>query len=189
MTEKRKLQIFLCHSKEDKPRVREIFRRLIADGFDAWLDEERLKPGQDWELEIYKAVRNADIIMICLSRNSITKAGYVQKEIRIALDIADEQPEGAIFLIPVRFEDCQVPARLAKTQWVDLFAENGYERLRDSLRFRESSLGIRRRKTKQSGIVRPKMVLIPAGKFLMGSTPEQVAQAIKTGLKAKSLSE
>lgn len=30
--------------------------RLTQDGVDAWLDKEKLLPGQDWELEIRKAV-------------------------------------------------------------------------------------------------------------------------------------
>ena len=81
MTENRKLKVFLCHSKDDKIKVRRLFHRLIADGFDAWLDEEKLLPGQDWDLEIRKAVRESDVVVVCLSNSSITKAGYVQKEI------------------------------------------------------------------------------------------------------------
>ena len=113
MIENRKLKVFLCHSKADKAKVRELYRRLIADGFDAWLDEEKLMPGQDWDLEIRKAVRKAGGCSYSLSllNGSITKAGYVQKEIHFALDVADEQPEGAVFIIPARLEDCQVPSR------------------------------------------------------------------------------
>jgi hypothetical protein len=134
MKQNRQLKVFLCHSKEDKPRIRELYHRLIADGFDAWLDEEKLIPGQDWDLEIRNAVRGADVVLVCLSKGSTTKTGYVQKEIRFALDIADEQPEGAIYLIPTRLEDCSVPPRLSKWQWVDLFNFNGYEKIRTALK-------------------------------------------------------
>jgi len=98
--ENRKLKVFLCHSKDDKFKVRKLYKRLTADGFDAWLDEEKLMPGQDWNLEIQKAVRNSDTVVVFLSNSSTTKEGYIQKEIRFALDIADEKPEGTIFLIP-----------------------------------------------------------------------------------------
>ena len=37
--------------------VRGLYIRLTKDGVDAWLDKEKLLPGQDWELEIRKAVR------------------------------------------------------------------------------------------------------------------------------------
>lgn len=94
MNENRKLKVFLCHSKDDKPKVRELYHRLVADGFDPWFDEEKLMPGQEWDLEIRKAVRESDVVIVCLSKSSTTKAGYVQKEIRFALDVADEQLEG-----------------------------------------------------------------------------------------------
>jgi hypothetical protein len=61
------------------------------------------------------------------------------------LDVADEQPEGAIFLIPLRLEECQVPDRLSQWQWVNYFDERGYERLLQALRKRaedvEASIG------------------------------------------------
>jgi hypothetical protein len=39
-------KIFLCHANEDKPKVREVYRRLKAEGFEPWLDEEDLLPGR-----------------------------------------------------------------------------------------------------------------------------------------------
>jgi hypothetical protein len=91
--------------------------------------------------KISKAVRTSDVIIICLSRGSVTKAGYVQKEIRKALDEADMQPEGVIFIIPLRLEECEVPSRLSRWQWVDLFKKRGYERLVDALQSRANEIG------------------------------------------------
>ncbi len=181
MPENRKLKVFLCHSKDDKPKVRELYHHLTADGFDAWLDEEKLMPGQDWDLEIHKAVREADVVVVCLSSGSVTKAGYVQKEIRFALDVADEQPEGAIFLIPARLEDCQVPSRLSKMQWVDLYSGDGYRKLFASLKIRANVLGLNISKREKRFSFEPKTIRIPAGPFLMGSTPEQIDESVKSG--------
>jgi outer membrane protein assembly factor BamD (BamD/ComL family) len=143
MTEEanRQLKVFLCHASGDKPPVRELYKRLLAEGVDAWLDQEKLLPGQDWGVEIPRAVRDSDVVVICLSNSSITKEGYVQKEIRTALDAADEKPEGTIFLIPARLEDCTVPERLDRWQWVDLFEENGFMRLLRSLKLRADKVG------------------------------------------------
>ena len=88
-------RIFLCHAKEDKARVIELYQQLKATGYSPWLDEEDLLPGVDWDL-----------------------------------DVLDEMPEGKIYLIPVRFEACDVPERLGSRQWVDLFAPRGFERLK-----------------------------------------------------------
>ena len=141
--ENRKLKVFICHSKADKAKVRKLCHRLINDGFDVWLDEEKLTPGQDWDLEIRRSIRDTDIVLACLSNNSVTKTGYVQKEIRFALDVASKQPEGKTFIIPVRFEDCSLPESLRHLQWANLFERNGYKKLNQSLHRQMDYLNIR----------------------------------------------
>jgi hypothetical protein len=100
-----------------------------------WLDEDKILPGQDWNLEITTAVRKSDVVIVCLSHSSVTKEGYVQKEIKLALDVADEKPDGTIFIIPMRLEECSVPERLRQWHWVDAFdnASKPYEKLGDAL--------------------------------------------------------
>ncbi len=137
----RRLRVFLCHASQDKPAVRELYKRLAAEKWiDPWLDEEEILPGQDWNHEIEKAIRSADAILICLSSKSVSKEGYVQKEIKRALDIAAEKPDGTIFIVPLRLEECEVPPRLSKWQWVDLFTPNAHEKLIKSLRLRAGAL-------------------------------------------------
>ena len=129
LTVDRQLKVFLCHASSDGAAIKELYFRLKAEGMNPWFYEENLLPGQQWKLEIPKAVRSSDVILICLSNNSITKSGYVQKEIKYALDVMEEKPEGVIFLIPIRLEECQVPERLRSFQWVNLFESQGYDRL------------------------------------------------------------
>jgi len=118
----RKLRVFLCHASQDKPIVRELYQRLLAEGWiDPWLDKEKLLPGQAWELEIEKSVEDADVVIVCLSKSSVAKEGYYQKEIKKVLDVADEKPEGTIFIIPLRLDNCQLPRRLSKWEYVDYF--------------------------------------------------------------------
>jgi CRP-like cAMP-binding protein len=137
----RPLQVFLCHSSGDKPAVRELWERLrIEVGIKPWLDEEDLLPGQDWGREIPKAVKASDVVIVCLSRSATSKAGYVQKEIGYALDVAEEQPDGTIFLIPLKLEECDVPERLRRWHWVDAHKPAGYERLMRALRRRASTV-------------------------------------------------
>jgi len=134
------LRIFLCHSSGDKPAVRNLYQRLSSDGFDPWLDEEKLLPRQEWEVEIAKAVQTSDVVIVCLSHKAINKAGYVHKEIKDALDEAEKQPEGTIYLIPLKLEECDVPERLQRWHWVNLFEEKGYERLMGSLSLRAGTI-------------------------------------------------
>jgi hypothetical protein len=101
-SQSRRVRVFLCHAFDDKFRVRQLYKRLREDGFEPRLDEENLLPGERWREEIPKAVRNSDAVIVCLSEG-FNKTGYRQKEVRLALDVADEQVEGAIFLIPLKF--------------------------------------------------------------------------------------
>ena len=117
----RPLRVFLCHATIDRPMVKDLYRYLKRRSILPWLDSENLLPGQDWRIEIPKAIASSDVILICLSQEAIDKQGYVQKEIRFALDKAAEIPEGRIFIIPVRLEECTVPESMQRYQWVDLF--------------------------------------------------------------------
>ena len=127
-------RVFLCHSNGDKAKVREFYHRLSQDGVNPWLDEEDLLPGQAWEPEIRKAVKSSAAVLAFFSSTSVSSAGYVHKEIQLALDVADEQPPGTIFLIPARLEECEVPERLQHIHWVDLYQANGYEKLLRTLK-------------------------------------------------------
>jgi formylglycine-generating enzyme required for sulfatase activity len=179
MSSARKLKVFLCHSSSDKPAVRTLYQQLCADGVEPWLDEEELIPGQDWQREIPKAVRASDAIVVCLSRGSINKEGYVQKEIKDALDAADEKPEGTIFIIPLKLEECAIPDRLQRWQAGRLFEERGYEKLVRALQVRARELGVLLPEAPgTSDVSLPRemrnsigmeLVLIPAGEFRMGA--------------------
>jgi hypothetical protein len=116
---KKKLLIFLSHASEDKPNVRRLCKRLRQDGFDPWFDEDRLLPGQNWNLEIEKALRVSDVILLCFSSRSTQKEGYIQREYKRAIRYQEEKPEGAIFVIPVRLDDCEMPLFVKEWQWVD----------------------------------------------------------------------
>ncbi len=138
------VKVFLCHSSKDKPKVRQYYDRLrIEKGIDPWLDVEKLLPGVDWDLEIRSAVKSSDVVLVFLSKYSINKEGYVQKEIKQALDVADEKPDGTIFIIPLRLEDCDVPERLKRWHWLDLFEDDSYNKLLASLRKRSDNLAVK----------------------------------------------
>ena len=137
----RPLRVFLCHASQDKPTVWKLHRYLKQHGIKPWLDQEDLLPGEDWEVEIPRALFSSDVILVCLSKNSVNKEGFVQKEITFALDKAMEKPEGTIFIIPVKLEDCEIPRRLTRYQWVDLSRAEGRKRLLMGLNKRVTELG------------------------------------------------
>jgi hypothetical protein len=135
------LKVFLCYSSDDETKVTELYYQLSNENnISAWMDKKKLLPGQDWDFQIQKEIRESDVVIVCLSPSSVSKEGYVQKEIVKALDIAEEKPEDTIFLIPVKIEKCEIPRRLSHLQCVDLFEDGGYDRLMRSLRHRSDLL-------------------------------------------------
>jgi GAF domain-containing protein len=143
---KKKLLVFLSHASEDKQLVRQLYKRLLADGFDPWLDEERLLPGQDWHFEIEQALRKSDAILLCFSARSTAKEGYIQREYKKAMDYQLEKPEGAMFVIPVRLDDCEIPFFLRELQCVDY--PSGYEKLVTALDLRAGKISRQRKSSK-----------------------------------------
>lgn len=145
MNEIRKLRVFLCHASQDKTIVYDLYERLLVEGWiDPWLDKEKLLPGTVWHTEIEEAVVSADAVIVFLSNNSVSKEGVFQKEVRLALDKAEEKPDDVIFIIPLRIEDVNVPGRLRRYHYQDYFdsLEEAYHRLLASLEKRAKTLKI-----------------------------------------------
>jgi DNA segregation ATPase FtsK/SpoIIIE, S-DNA-T family len=125
MTVKRPLRVFFCHASQDKPAVRELHKRLIAEGWiDPWLDEEKISLGQLWTNVIEDALDSSDVVIIFLSKNSVQKEGFVQRELQYAWELSLQKPQNVIFLIPFRLDECDVPKHLRFRQWGDYFGEN-----------------------------------------------------------------
>ena len=129
MTLSRQLRVFLLHARQDEKLVRRLYKRLLREGADVWLDQEKLQPGQDWVHEIHRAIHSSDVVLACLSRQFNRQGGFRHKELQIALEKANTLPEGLPFLIPVRLESCDLPESLRRWQCVDLFERDGYKKL------------------------------------------------------------
>jgi purine-nucleoside phosphorylase len=136
------LKVFLCHSSEDKPEIRRLHQRLLADGYQPWLDEVDIIGGSNWEIAIEEAVRESDVVVVSMTPASIAKEGYVQVEIRHILRIAEEKPENVIYVIPLKLDECVVPRMLRQWQYINYFQDDGYTRLTRSLNERARQLGI-----------------------------------------------
>ncbi len=125
-------RIFISYATEDFEAANKLYDRLAADGFSPWMDRRDLIAGQKWRIEIPEVIRRSAYVIVLLSSRSLTKRGYVQKELKLALDAYDEFPTGEIFLIPVKLEDCDPKdPRLADLHWVELFDDrnDGYSRI------------------------------------------------------------
>jgi len=126
---RRHIKVFVCYAREDFEQAHLVYQRLNNKGYSPWMDKENIVGGQDWELEITRAIEQSNFFLACLSKHSVSKEGYVQKELKMGLEILDRQPPGNIYLIPVRLDDCVVPQRFKRLHWINLFELNGMEEL------------------------------------------------------------
>jgi hypothetical protein len=129
----RQLRIFLCYGSEDKVSVRELCELLRGADMNPWFDERDIQLGDDWDNTIRTAMLKCQVILVVLSRTSVSKRGYVQREIKLGLEYAKAQP-GKVYLIPVKLEEVALPKNLARYQWVNLFESEGHHRLVSRLR-------------------------------------------------------
>ncbi len=123
--------IFLSYCREDEASVAELRQNLIAAGENLWSVGDIL-PGQDWKLEIRRALEKAYAIIICFSEN--TEKRYrsgIFPELRNAIEIQRSQLPSHIFMIPVRFSNCSIPdfkidatRSFSDLQFVDLFPQS-----------------------------------------------------------------
>ena len=129
----KQLQIFLLYARSDEEAVHRLYRRLVREGANVWLDREKLLPGQDWVYEIHQAIHSSDIVIACLSKQFNKQGGFRHEELKIALARARSDGKGKIFIVPARLEKCDMPEPLRRWQRVDLFEPDGYKRLIHSL--------------------------------------------------------
>lgn len=124
LTPQKEPLVFIAYVEEDLALARRVRDGIAKAGCATWLDKDKLLPGQDWPWAIRRAVEISDAFVACFSKRSITKKGQFQNELRWALECARLRPLDATFLVPVRFEACAVPGRIAEQlQYVDLFPD------------------------------------------------------------------
>jgi hypothetical protein len=130
-------KVFLSYAREDIKSAQHLFNDLRNAGVEVWFDQVSLLPGHKWKVAIQQAIEKNRFFIALLSTKSVNKMGYVQKELKEALDILDQYPESSIFLIPVRLDACNTSyERLRDLQWVDMFPDwnNGLARILKSLK-------------------------------------------------------
>jgi TIR domain len=119
-------RVFIAYVEEDLAFAKKLYRAFEQKGFRPWLDKKRLLPGQNWPRAIETAIQTSDFFVACFSRRATSKRGSFHSELRYALFCAAKVPLDEIFLIPLRLDECVVPARISRqTQYLDLFPDWG----------------------------------------------------------------
>ena len=67
---KSRYKIFISYSYKDKQLADKLALELENSGLSIWRAEENIYPGENWSLEIRKALYRADAIVILITQNS-----------------------------------------------------------------------------------------------------------------------
>ncbi len=121
-------KIFISYSRRDTEYVKSLVDALRKQGFEVWFDNN-IRTGTDWDDTIESELKNADAIVLILSKTSVA-SDNVKDEISYAIGL--DKPVN-----PIKIEECDVPMRLARKQFVDFTVmghEAGFERLVNDLK-------------------------------------------------------
>jgi TIR domain len=114
-------RIFISYARADIDRVYPLYEVLKTYNFELWFDRDNLVPGQNWQNEIARSIRKARVFLLFISSTWVKSRSYVQKELKLALDVFQEMPSDEAFIVPVRLDNCTVPDELSKLHWMDLW--------------------------------------------------------------------
>lgn len=123
---------FVSYVREDSHDVYKLQQILGAAGVPVWRDTADLWPGEDWRAKIRSAITdNALVFIACFSSHSAARPkSYQNEELTLAIEQLRLRHPGDPWLIPVRFDDCKIPAldigagrTLDYIQRIDLFGD------------------------------------------------------------------
>jgi hypothetical protein len=120
-------KIFITYSSKDEKVSRTICTALERRGLACWISSRNVKPGQNYQEQIVKAIRAAKIMVLVFTANA-NNSNEIKKELALA-------SQNNLVVIPVRIEDVApneaFAYEFATRQWTDLFDdwENSIARL------------------------------------------------------------
>ncbi|MEP7142245.1 MAG: toll/interleukin-1 receptor domain-containing protein [Ferruginibacter sp.] len=104
--------IFFSYSRAD---ASDFALKLAVDlqekGFNVWIDQQDIRAGSEWDLEIEKALETCDCLLFIESEKSVT-SNNVLDEVYCAMDAHK-------VVIPVIYKDSKTPFRIKRLQHID----------------------------------------------------------------------
>jgi len=116
MASKKLLQTFISYSRINQQFAIKLACELKSAGFSIWMDQFDIPTGARWDDEIEKALRECEIFLLIITPASISSEN-AKDELGYAIDHGK-------YILPVLLEDCTIPLRLRRFQYVDFTQKN-----------------------------------------------------------------
>jgi len=131
-----KKKVFISYAREDYETAQRLFDDLTQEGFECWLDKEKLLGGHGWEREIQHNINKSNNALLLISEHSVSKIGYIQVEQKSLIHFMKFFPPDKRPLILVRLDKTEpLYEEFKALQRIDLFTsyEDGLEQILRSL--------------------------------------------------------
>jgi hypothetical protein len=115
---------FISYSRVNKEFASKLAKELREGGVSIWFDLFDIPTGSRWDDEVEQALRECPVFMIILTPSSIVSAN-VKDEIGYAIDRGKR-------ILPILLEECDVPLRLSRFQYVDFTKKSFEEGIEDA---------------------------------------------------------
>ncbi len=126
--------VFLSHSSKDERIVRDVAKRLRADGLRVWFDEWELKPGDSIPAKIEDALEHSRVLVLCMSAHAFG-SDWASLEAG-TFRFRDPLNKHRRF-IPLRLDDAPIKGSLAQflyINWLPQERDQEYPKLLESCR-------------------------------------------------------
>jgi flagellar basal body-associated protein FliL len=112
-------KIFITYSSKDQKVARTICTALENRGLICWISSRNVKPGQNYQEQIVRAIRASRVMVLVFTVNA-NNSNEIKKELALA-------SQNNLVVIPVRIEDVApneaFAYEFATRQWIDLFED------------------------------------------------------------------
>jgi hypothetical protein len=111
------MRIFISYSHQDKPSVDLIANCLVEAGHEIWVDQFKLKPGDNISRKIQEGIAFAEVFIVVVSANSLSSKWVLQEFSALALSELSKRESK---IIPILLDDSAVPSYLSNYLYLDL---------------------------------------------------------------------
>ncbi|RUU75153.1 toll/interleukin-1 receptor domain-containing protein [Mesorhizobium sp. M7A.F.Ca.MR.362.00.0.0] len=135
------MKAFISYAREREKNAKEVFLHLSEVGVDVFFDKVSLSPGDEWKRSLQESIKKSDLILLVVSKETSTKVGELQREIRIILEESARRPRGQTYLVPMRVGKASLPSELLEFQYFDYGSGGWAKTLLNSARSVAKRLG------------------------------------------------
>jgi len=117
LSQQENLQVFLSYADVDQKLASKLAEDLRAKEIEVWMTSEQLQIGDSISQKIEEGIISSHWVIVLVSQDS-SKSKLLQQEIDLAL--LSEQERERTFVLPVIYQDTEIPDQLQDKAYADL---------------------------------------------------------------------